>query len=344
LSEGTLKPLIIPIFIPNAGCPHRCIFCDQERITSQHGAGIGGDQIREVLNTAINAGGFDVRRSPEVAFFGGTFSSLPKDRMRGLLDSVMPYIGKGYIRSIRVSTRPDCLDNERLEIMKTHGVETVELGAQSMDDEVLSLSHRGHTAQDTVRAVHALKAGRFRVGIQLMPGLPGDSEKKFRATISKVIDLCPDMVRLYPALVIRGTGLEGMYREGRYCPLSLQKGVEICVESCIRLETNGIPVIRIGLMSSPTLLEKGQIVSGPWHPAFGFLVRSAIHEKKIRPDLPGPGGASELVIFAPKREIPLVRGFRNRGLRAIEAKTGARVVGVRPDDTLPAGTVRIEKI
>jgi histone acetyltransferase (RNA polymerase elongator complex component) len=177
-----------------------------------------------------------------------------------------------------------------------------------------------------------------------MPGLPGDSREIFRSTVIRVISFHPDMVRLYPALVIRGTTLARWYGEGAYRPMDLTEAVDICVESCIRLEVQGIPVIRIGVMASPSLLEKGQIVAGPWHPAFGFLVRSRIHQKNIEAELPRPGAATSLRIRAPKREIPLLRGHRNQGLRWMEARTGARIVRVQPDDAVPSGKIRIEKL
>jgi len=339
-----LKPLIIPIFISHSGCPHRCIFCDQEKITSQPVQPVGSDNVREVLEQAINSSKFDIRRNPEVAFYGGTFTGLPKDRMTGLLEAVSPYIRDRFISSIRVSTRPDFIDEERLKILRSFHVSTVELGVQSLDEDVLSMARRGHTAGDVIRAVQTLKRGGFEVGIQLMPGLPGDSEETFRATIEKTIDLDPDMVRVYPALVIKGTGLARMYAEGSYRPLTLEEGVDLCAQGVARLEANGIPVIRIGLMSSPSLLEEGRIVSGPWHPAFGFLVRSAIHQKVIEADLPAPGTAEGIRIFAPAREISLIRGYKNRGIRIIEEKTGAKVLGITVDDNLPGGRARIEKI
>ena len=228
--------------------------------------------------------------------------------------------------------------------MKAYGVLTVELGAQSMDDRVLSLSNRGHTAKDTVKGVEALRERGFRVGIQLMPGLPGDSSECFRSTITEVIRLHPDMVRLYPALVIQGTELVHWYRGGRYLPLSLEAAVEICMEGCMRLESENIPVIRIGLMSSPTLLKEGQIVAGPWHTAFGFLVRSGIHLKRIASCLPAQGEVSKIRIHAPEREIPLVRGYKNQGIEWIEQWTGAKVVGVESDDSIASGEIRIENI
>lgn len=338
-----MKPLIIPIFISHSGCPHRCIFCDQEKITSQSVRAVGSDYVREVLEKAISSKRFDARRNPEVAFYGGTFTGLPKERMKELLEAVAPYIRDRLISSIRVSTRPDFIDEESLKIMQAFHVSTVELGVQSLDGDVLLMARRGHTARDVIRAVQILKRSGFKVGIQLMPGLPGDSEETFRATIEKVIGLNPDMVRLYPALVIEGTGLARMYAEGSYGPLTIEEGVNLCVDGVTRLETNGIPVIRIGLMSSPSLVEGRRIVSGPWHPSFGFLVRSAIHQKAIEPDLPAPGTAKRIKIFAPEREIPLVRGYKNRGIRIIEEKTGSEVLGIMVDDTLPEGKVRFEK-
>jgi len=344
LFEKQLKPLIVPIFIPNQGCPNRCIFCEQEKITSQSSQNINREHVVDILDKAINSKNYNVSRKPEVAFYGGTFTRLPLGRMRELIEGVVPYIRKGFFQSIRISTRPDALDKERLEEMKNYGVDTIELGSQSMDDEVLSLSQRGHTAEDTVRAVRILKKIGFRVGIQLMPGLPGDSDDKFRSTITKVINLQPDMVRLYPALVIRGTELAIWYEKGKYQPLRLEDAIDICIDSCIQFESEDIPVIRIGLMSSLSLLEKGQIIAGPWHPSFGFLVRSGVYQKRIKPFLPRPGTASKIKIIVPKREIPLLRGYKNQGIKWIEARTGTKVVKVESDDSIPPGRVRIEKI
>jgi histone acetyltransferase (RNA polymerase elongator complex component) len=339
-----LKPLIIPIFIPHTGCPHRCIFCDQERITAQSTEAIDGDHVRGVLDLAIRSRTFDPGRNPEVAFYGGTFTGLSAERMKQLLEAVDPYIEDGLICSIRVSTRPDFVDEDRLSILEAWHVRTVELGVQSMDDRVLAMARRGHSTADVTEAVRLLRRVGFKVGIQLMPGLPGDSEETFQATIEAVVSLRPDMVRLYPAVVIAGTGLARMYEAGTYRPLTLHEAVRRCADGTIRLEGNGIPVIRIGLMSSPSLLEPGRIVAGPWHTAFGFLVRSAIHHRAIEPDLPTPGTAGEIRIFAPAPEIPLLRGYRNEGIRRIEEMTGATVIGIVADETVPQGRVRIEVI
>ncbi len=339
-----MRPLIVPIFISHAGCPHRCLFCDQEKITAQAIHRTGPQEVRNILDAAIQGKGFASNQNRELAFYGGTFTGLEKALMESLLNAAAPYVRNNVVQSIRISTRPDSLDAERLSILKAYHVTTVELGVQSMDDRVLALSQRGHTADDTIKAVRMLKDHGFQVGVQLMPGLPGDSTENFLATIDKVLALNPHMARLYPALVIKGTGLARLYDERSYRPFSLKEAVNLCAKSVILLEKNGIPVIRIGLMNSPSLSEKDRIVSGPWHPAFGFLVRSAIHFKRIVPDLPPPGEESRARIYAPMREIPLVRGYRNQSIRKIEEMTGAKVVDVVPDDTVPAGRIRLEKI
>jgi histone acetyltransferase (RNA polymerase elongator complex component) len=332
--RGTRKrALIVPIFIPNEGCPYRCIYCQQEKITSQSTYPVDESTIKHTLQDAMNSKGFDASREPEVAFYGGTFTRLSVGRMKEMLKAAAPFIREGLFKSIRVSTRPDSIQEEQLHLMRRLGVATVELGTQSMDDGVLELSRRGHKARDTVESVHLLKAHGFKVGIQLMPGLPGDSEDAFRKTVDEVIRLRPDMVRLYPTLVIN-----------RYHPLSLDAAVRICHESCVRLEQKGIPVIRIGLMSSPTLLLSDEIVAGPWHGAFGFLVRSGIHQEKIASCLPRRGVAGQIRLRVPPTEIPLVRGYKNRGLRVIEEKTGARVVDTIGDDAVPSGQVRVDVV
>ncbi len=342
--ERTARPLIIPIFIAFQGCPHRCVFCQQEKITSQSYLETTPAVVTKTLETAVSSAGFDPGRRPEVAFYGGTFTGLPVERMSALLEAAGPFLQKGLFASIRVSTRPDALDRQRLEIMKRCGVSTVELGAQSMDDGVLALSRRGHSAGDTVEGVKKLRRSGFRVGIQLMPGLPGDSKTTFLKTVEAVIDLGPDMVRLYPAVVIRGTELARRYAEKRYAPWGLEDALNICQRSCVRLEGSGIPVIRIGLMSSPKLLEEGEILAGPWHNAFGFLVRSAIHHDRIAPFLPGRGMTGEIRLRVPRREIPLVRGYQNQGLRRIEERCGAKVVGVLPDDSVQTGQIAVEPV
>ena len=337
------KPLIVPIFIPNEGCPYRCIYCQQEKITDRPPNPFNADDVKETLERAIASARFDQARTREVAFYGGTFTELPLARMEELLEAVTPYMERGAFDAIRVSTRPDAIDEQRLDLLRHFGIATVELGAQSMDDEVLTLSRRGYRAERVISSVRLLREYGLKVGIQLMPGLPGDSEEKFLRTVEAIVRLRPEMVRLYPTLVIRGTELAAWYRRGRYRPLALEEAVKICRDSCIRLEGEGIPVIRIGLMASPSLSAQGEILAGPWHEAFGFLVRSDIFYQKLEPHLPMPGEAKKIKIRVSPKEIPLARGYRNEGLRRIEKRTGAMVEGVYSEGSLSEGQIEVER-
>lgn len=338
------RHLIAPVFIPQQGCPFQCIYCRQDKITDQSMKPVSASFINEILETAIKSPRFSSAGTKEVAFYGGTFTNIPTAKMKDMLGAVAPYLKKGLFNSIRVSTRPDCMDEDRLELMKDYGVTTVELGVQSMDDNVLKLSKRGHTSGDVINAVDLLRRHGFRVGIQLMPGLPGDSEEIFNRTIDRVIDIHPDMARLYPAIVIRDTELASMYNSGRYVPLTLDQAVRICGESCSRLEESDIPVIRIGLMSSPSLLSDGEILAGPWHSAFGFLVRSHMHHKRIEAFLPRFTGHVNIGIRAPASEIPLVRGYKNEGVSLLEDRSGARIIHIKPDNSIPPGKIEVDEL
>ncbi|HUT72367.1 MAG TPA: radical SAM protein [Desulfatiglandales bacterium] len=344
MSEKIKSHFIIPIFIPHQGCPHRCVFCQQNTITNRAEGIPSADGIRNIIELAIQSKRFPGRGPKEVALYGGTFTALPNTTMREILDVVRPFLKNGTIQSIRLSTRPDALGKDKLLILESYGVSTVELGVQSMDDKVLLLAQRGHSSSDTATAFTVLKERGFKAGVQLMPGLPGDSAGRFMETINKVVALKPDMARLYPTLVIRGTKLAQWYKQGTYTPLGLEETVNLCKEACIRLEDAGIPVIRIGLMSSPALLKQGEIIAGPWHPSLGFLVRSAIHLEKVKPSLPFVGKKRSIVLFAPQKETPLIRGHKNRGIQQIEAITGASVKGVVSDNSVPAGEIAFEVV
>jgi histone acetyltransferase (RNA polymerase elongator complex component) len=341
LSKRIKSHFIIPIFIPHQGCPHRCIFCQQNTITNLSEKPRTPDDIRGIIESAIRSRHFYAQVPREIAFYGGTFTSLPDSSMVKMLNAVRPYLEKGIIHGIRLSTRPDSVDECKLDILESHGVSAVELGVQSMDDRILTLSNRGHASLDTVNAVKMLKERGFKVGVQLMPGLPGDSREVFMGTIDKVISLKPDMARLYPTLVISGTKLAQWYRQGKYTPMGLKETVSVCKEACMRLETSGIPVIRIGLMSSPSLLKEGEIIAGPWHPSLGFMVRSAIHIEQVKPYLPAFGEKKAIVLHAPHREIPLLMGYKKSGLRYMESVTGAIIRDIIPDDRITPRTVSL---
>lgn len=283
-----------------------------------------------------------MKNDREIAFYGGTFTALPRQVMRVLLSAARPYVERGYFSSIRISTRPDSIDEQRIRLLSEFAVKTVELGAQSMDDHVLALAERGHKASNTIDSVRLLRRHGFHVGIQLMPGLPGEGVKSFNKTVDEIIRLRPDLVRLYPTLVIMGTKLADMFLKNQYIPLSLEAGIRLCQEGCTRFEDAEIPVVRIGLMATPSLAKEGQILAGPWHEAFGFLVRSRIHLARILSFLPTGGKGEKIRIRAPRREIPLIRGHKNDGLGWIERKTGYRVDTVVPDADMASGEIEVD--
>ncbi len=341
MSKKINKNFIIPIFIPNQGCPHRCIFCQQKTITNKSEALPSPQDIIDTIEIAIKSKRLVNKNQKEVAFFGGTFTSLPNEVMEEMLAAVNPYIKQGILHSIRISTRPDSLSEEKLNILDSFMVKTVELGIQSMDDNVLTLSNRGHTSQDTANAVKILRGKDFTIGAQLMPGLPGDSRDLFLSTIEKVITLKPNFARLYPTLVIKGTVLEQWYNKGKYRPMGLDAMVNLCKDACLQLENAGIPVIRIGLMSSPSLLKEGEIVAGPWHPSFGFLVRSAIYLERLKPRLPLRGDSKNITLRIHPNEIPLLIGYKKSGIKKIEAITDAVINDIIPDDSVTPGVAYI---
>ncbi len=334
--------LIVPLFIPNEGCPHRCIYCNQEKVT-ERSAPLEREAIKEIINASIESEKYRRARIKEIAFFGGTFTNLSEERIVYYLESVRPYIKDGMFQWIRVSTRPDTVTPDVLEIMKEYGVRVVEIGAQSMDDNVLRLSRRGHTVSDIIQAVNLLKENGFYAGIQLMPGLPGDTKERFISGLERVIELRPYSLRLYPALVLKGTVLHRWFREGRYSPLDVEEAVEICADACMMLEDNGIPVIRIGLFNSPSLLKDGEVVAGPWHQAFGHLVRSRIYQRRITPFLAGIQKGSSIILRVRREEEPLLRGYKNQEIKKLEQRMGIRITSIILDEEIEYGEIRIEQ-
>lgn len=261
------KQLIIPIFIPQYGCPHQCVFCNQSDITGQEklpDTAYVTDTVGAYLKTWKGSG------KREVAFYGGSFTALENNVQEDFLAAAHRFVCAGSIDCLRVSTRPDYIADKGLSLLRGYKVETVELGVQSMVNEVLRLSGRGHTAADTVAAVALLKKYGFKVGLQFMPGLPGDTCETIRYTANKIVELQPDFVRIYPTLVMRDTPLEKMYVTGLYTPWPLADMIDMCRELVFLFNAYGISVIRLGLQSTETL-EQG-IVAGPYHPCLRELV------------------------------------------------------------------------
>lgn len=264
------KQITIPIFIPHMGCPHCCVFCNQWKISSAEQKP-DPDKIKHTIELYLSRISSTVEKV-ELAFFGGSFTAIPFEDQELFLSTVKPYMDKGIIKSIRLSTRPDYIDKERLDLLAAYKVSTVELGVQSFNDMVLDLSERGHGAEDVYKAIELLKLYSFRTGIQLMPGLPGDSFSISVDSASIAAALSPDDVRIYPAVVLKGTKLAKMHAQGEFTPLIIDEAVEVSAAMYRIFIENKINVIRIGL--HPLDFHEETVVAGPYHPALGFLVKS----------------------------------------------------------------------
>ena len=297
---------IIPIFVSHRGCPHDCIFCNQKKITGQ-GGDVDGEavkiKIEEYLQTIPKENSVI-----ELAFYGGSFTAIPIDQQQELLEAVQPYIAEGVIQHIRISTRPDCIDMSVIELLKRYKVRIVELGVQSMDDEVLKMSNRGHSAEDVIDGVLLLKQHNFIVGVQVMVGLPGDSMQKSINSVKRLIELKPDIARIYPVLVITNTYLEQLYNEGAYKPLSLDEAVEQCKQLLILFEKSNIEVIRVGLQPTENILEGKEVVAGPFHSSMRQLVVSSIYKDMIEYMLKDIGEIKELEITVNPKDISDILG------------------------------------
>jgi histone acetyltransferase (RNA polymerase elongator complex component) len=268
-------PLIIPFFLMNRGCPHRCLFCNEKLTAGDRPQRIAAERFRETVRSHLASAGPD-RGSKEIAFYGGTFTGMDRKEQNRLLELAAPFLREGKVGGIRISTRPDGIDGASLDALRRAGVTTVEVGAQSLHDGVLEAAQRGHSAADTVRALGLLKERGFKTGIHLMAGLPGDSPDRFAATIDRTIALRPDMVRLHPTLVLRDTPLAEACRRGDYLPLSLEEAVGLGKTALRAFCAAGIPVIRLGLQTTAELEKPGAVVAGPFHPAFRSLVEASL--------------------------------------------------------------------
>jgi histone acetyltransferase (RNA polymerase elongator complex component) len=272
--QQIMQPLIIPFFIPHAGCPHNCSYCNQH-LTG--GTASVLPHMQQVVDKVHEWTARSPDRFTEVAFFGGSFTMLPRQQQIGLLEAVQPLMDKNLVQGIRISTRPDALDNAHLALLSAYRVSTIEIGVQSLSDDVLQLASRGHCADDSLKAINRVAKAGFNTGAQLLPGLPGDSLAKALASLRGIIDAGADFVRIYPALVLAGTALAELYKKGKWQPLLLDEAVNWSAQMLLLAAREKIPVIRLGLQSDEGLIVGDTILAGPWHPAFGQLVRSKLY-------------------------------------------------------------------
>ena len=283
------------------------------------------------------------RKPVQIAFFGGNFLGLKSEEIKSLLDAAAEFVRDGQVDGIRFSTRPDTINERSLDFIKDYPVSTVELGVQSMDDHVLDLAGRGHSASDAVRAVELLKERNYSIGLQLMVGLPGDDETGALSTAQKIVDLGPDFVRIYPTLVVENSRLARMYKSGDYRPLSLEKGVSLVKKIYLKLKKEGIDVIRMGLQASEDLEDGTTVLAGPYHPAFGHLVHaeifldmaiSAIESAKSRKET--------LSIFVNPRSISKMRGLNNSNIKRLQSRFQLISLAIKPDVSIPEDSLKIK--
>ncbi|PKM57124.1 MAG: radical SAM protein [Firmicutes bacterium HGW-Firmicutes-3] len=268
------KHMNIPIFVPHNGCPHDCIFCNQKKI-SGYNASFNEHQVRDEIEAYLST----VKGMPhiEIAFFGGSFTGIPIEEQKSYLELATEYIHKYDLDGIRLSTRPDMITKEILDLLSHYPVIGIELGVQSMSDEVLLASKRGHTADDVIKACKLIRSYPFDLGLQMMLGLPKDTVALSLYTADQIIGLDPDMVRIYPTLVIKDTELATLYQHGLYTPWDLETTINLCLDILPRFEAAGIKVLRIGLQTTQEIQLGRDVVAGPFHPA----IRQLIDEQRL---------------------------------------------------------------
>lgn len=325
----SVKGRIIPVFVPHLGCPRGCVFCNQRRISgslSQPDAAAVAEIIREGVSK--NPQGTNI----ELAFYGGSFTAIPSEKQCELLGAALPFLHSGQISSIRLSTRPDAIDEKTLARLKDYGVATIELGSQSMIDEVLAASKRGHTAKQTVSAAELIKARGFKLVLQMMTGLPGDSKERCIETAKRIIALSPDAVRIYPTVIVADTELCQLWRSGEYKEHTVEEAVDYCAASLPLFEEAGIPVIRLGL--NPTEeLSGGAALGGAYHPALGELVRSRIMLNKARALIGGSSHGRSVVLEVNPSQLSQMIGQGRQNVIALREEFGLEELKIKAADT-----------
>jgi histone acetyltransferase (RNA polymerase elongator complex component) len=322
------KRNIIPIFVPHMGCPNNCVFCNQRRITGSllpPTAQLVGKTVIEALNLIPEG------KPVQVAFYGGSFTAIDENLQRSLLGAVQPFLRDGRVDCLRVSTRPDAIDSQTLDLLEQYGVRTIELGAQSMCDEVLAASGRGHTAAQTGNAAKLIKIRGFELILQMMTGLPGDTKERSIETAQKIIALAPDGVRIYPSVIIENTPMEDMWREGKYCEHTVDEAVDWCARIVPMFEAAGITIIRLGL--NPTEeLSCGSAVAGAYHPALGELVYSRVMLSRACSLISKEHCGMDLVLGVNASDVSVMTGQHRSNIIALTERFCLNSVKVRVCD------------
>ena len=327
------KRRIIPVFVPHLGCPNDCVFCNQRRIS-----GAIEPANAETVKAAIEAAGVSAGDCSEweLAFYGGSFTAIEKETRCELLKAAESFISRGGV--LRLSTRPDCITEEILDELLAAGVKTIELGCQSMDNDVLLKSGRGHTEEDTVKAAEIIKSYGFELILQMMTGLPGDTLEKSLQTAKKIAKLKPNGVRIYPTVIIRDTPLCDMWHSGKYNEHSVEEAALWCSEILSVFKSAEIPVIRLGLNPTDDL-SGGDALAGAYHPAFGEIVYSKLFLKRARERLNGIQGAEKVCFGVNPGSISKMSGQKKSNIISLKAEFGIKEIKIQGVSELPKDEV-----
>lgn len=329
-----VRQSIIPIFVPHMGCPQSCVFCNQHRISGEKKAP-DAVAVAEKLTRAL-AKLPDGEKS-QLAFYGGSFTAIPVYEQRKLLDAALPFLRSGQISSIRLSTRPDAVDGNKLNFLRQYGVTTIELGAQSMCNEVLNSSQRGHSSEDTTIASKLIKKNGFELILQMMTGLPGDTKERSIDTARRLIKLSPDGVRIYPTVIIKNTLLYDMWKDGSYREHTVEEAVDWCADIIPMFQRAKIQIIRLGL--NPTdELSGGVAAAGAYHPALGELAYSRLMLNRARTLLKKADTLKDVVFGVNSSDISMMVGQHRQNTETLIREFGLKSIRVSVTD-IPRGEI-----
>lgn len=320
------KNTIIPIFVPHIGCPNACVFCNQKIITGKNDDLVNRNYVISVVEQYMKTR----NKYTELAFFGGSFTAIDLKLQTELLEIAYFYKKKGYFDKIHMSTRPDAISEKILDLQKKYSVDVIELGIQSLDEEVLLASNRGHTVTDSINASKLIKDYGFVLGHQVMPGLPASTRESDLETCRKSIELQPDIVRIYPTLTIKQTKLAEMLENGEYYPLRLEEAVNLSSEIYASYRKAGINVIRVGLQNTDTINEDVDVVGGPFHPSFRALVEDKLYYNSMAKILLANNirNIEKLIIYANSKSFNKIYGLRKANILKLEKEFDISIIKV----------------
>jgi histone acetyltransferase (RNA polymerase elongator complex component) len=330
----TCRPFIIPIFLPHAGCPHQCVFCNQISVTGVERDIVSPEKVERQIREFLEFNQND-RRPVQAAFYGGNFLGMGKESVKRMLNLATKFVKNKAIDSIRFSTRPDTIDRDRMDMIKNYPIATVEIGVQSMDDRVLAIVKRGHSADDTERAVSMLKDRRCQIGLQMMVGLPEEDETGSLSTAYRIGELEPDFVRIYPTVVLKNSLLARWYENGTYRPWSLERTVDHVKTLYLFFKERNIPVIRMGLQAAEDLDSGAAVLAGPYHPAFGHMVHSKIFLDMAVAIVKARGTSCDTVsLKVHPRSISKMRGLNNNNVDILIKRFNIKNLEIIPDASI----------